>query len=132
MIYGFTGTQQNMTLAQYGVVRDVLTNGALHHGDCIGSDALAHQIGRLNGLWIVGHPPDNDTKRAFCDFDEVRNPLPYIKRDHEIVDESELLIATPGQFIEQLRSGTWATIRYARKIDRPRLIVYPDGTTDDR
>ena len=26
------------------------------------------------------------------------------------------------------RSGTWSTIRYAKKVDKPVKIVYPDGT----
>jgi hypothetical protein len=33
------------------------------------------------------------------------------------------LIATPESLTEELRSGTWATIRYARKIKKPCLIL---------
>ena len=32
------------------------------------------------------------------------------------------------QSIEQLRSGTWATVRHARKLKRPIVIINPDGT----
>ena len=38
-----------------------------------------------------------------------------------------MLSATPGGFKEELRSGTWACVRYARKADRPVHIVWPDG-----
>jgi hypothetical protein len=53
---------------------------------------------------------------------------PYLVRNHEIVDDSQVLIAAPKEFTEQLRSGTWATIRYARKIGRTVRIVFPDGS----
>lgn len=132
MIFGFTGSQNGMTQPQRQAVYSMLAvGGALHHGDCVGADAQAHVIARQHGLWIVGHPPNRDVKRAFSTFDEVREPRAYIERNHVIVDECELLIATPDGYVEQLRSGTWATIRYARKIGRLRRIIYPDGTVKE-
>lgn len=37
------------------------------------------------------------------------------------------LIATPAGFQEEQRSGTWATIRYARKMNHHIYIVYSNG-----
>jgi hypothetical protein len=42
------------------------------------------------------------------------------------VDQTEVLIATPRGFKEELRSGTWACVRYPRKAGRPMHIVRPD------
>jgi hypothetical protein len=49
----------------------------------------------------------------------------------DIVVESELLIATPKEVKEQLRSGTWATVRRARKVGIPIILITPDGGTID-
>jgi len=45
------------------------------------------------------------------------------------VDETEWLWAIPGEFKEVLRSGTWSTIRYARKKGKKVLIIWPDGSS---
>mmetsp|Transcript_30358 Transcript_30358/g.39138 ORF Transcript_30358/g.39138 Transcript_30358/m.39138 type:complete len:93 (+) Transcript_30358:152-430(+) len=39
-----------------------------------------------------------------------------------------MLIAFPPTSIEIQRSGTWATIRYARKKNKAVMIINPDGT----
>jgi hypothetical protein len=52
---------------------------------------------------------------------------PYLSRNKDIVLETELLIATPGEEEEQIRSGTWSTVRYARSLKRMINIVLPDG-----
>lgn len=50
----------------------------------------------------------------------------YKVRDKDIVDMSERMIATP--FCPEIaRSGTWTTVRYARKKNKPLWIVMPDG-----
>jgi predicted Rossmann fold nucleotide-binding protein DprA/Smf involved in DNA uptake len=60
-------------------------------------------------------------------MDRIYVPRPYLVRNRDIVDVCNLLLATPGGTVEQLRSGTWATIRYARRIGRPVWIVFPNG-----
>jgi hypothetical protein len=48
-------------------------------------------------------------------------------RNHRIVDMTRVLVACPdGE--ERQHSGTWATVRYARKRGKWIIIVYPDGT----
>jgi len=37
------------------------------------------------------------------------------------------MIATPGEVDEQLRSGTWSTVRFARKQGKPVHVILPDG-----
>jgi hypothetical protein len=130
MIYGFTGTQIGMSPRQKIGLRAHLIvaepGSEFHHGDCIGADEEAHYIALELGLRIVIHPPLNDSKRAFCKLATlVLEPKDYIPRNHDIVDASEVLIAAPKTYEEELRSGTWATVRYARKINKPRLMLTP-------
>lgn len=139
MKLGFTGTQKGMTPAQKGQFVDHVMQleedyriTQFRHGDCIGADAEAHQMIRdnLDHVPIIGHPPTNESKRAFCEFDLEMAPFPYLVHNKMIVNNSGFMIATPGEMAEQLRSGTWSTIRYARtRLIRPRVvIIYPDGT----
>jgi hypothetical protein len=102
----------------------------VHHGDCIGADADFHTIALSRGLSIVIHPPENPVKRAYCSPGQVMRPKPYLDRNHDIVDSCTLLIACPSTDEEEVRSGTWATIRYARKVSRTRIIVYPSGRVE--
>lgn len=127
---GATGTQRGPTSAQEAAVVSlfgVWTKEAavrFHHGDCVGVDHRLHQLARRCGWYVIGHPPTIDTKRAFCDFDETRDPLPYLDRNGVIAVESEYMIAVPKEDDEQMRgSGTWATIRRARCLKRPLVIV---------
>lgn len=130
MIVGFTGTQRGMTEPQWATFWRLLCErapGVFHEGDCIGADAQAARGARVAGFYIVGHPPINSSKRAFFQADALREPLPYLDRNKRIVNESEEMIATPGEFEEQLRSGTWSTVRYARRVKRPVWVILPDG-----
>lgn len=129
MRVGFTGTQRGMTANQWQTLYLLLIarKGEFHEGDCIGSDAQAAWLARHCGFHIIGHPPTNTSKRAYFPSDEWRPAAPYLERNRAIVDASEEMIATPGEFEEQLRSGTWATIRYARRVGRPLHVILPDG-----
>jgi hypothetical protein len=99
----------------------------MHNGDCIGSDLNAATIWWAMGGRVHGHPPENSSKRAFFKFDEVEAPLPYMERNTVIAQMGQFLVATPGESAEQLRSGTWSTIRRARKMGKRVLIVVPSG-----
>lgn len=134
MNIGFTGTQNGMTDEQRANLLTYLANESVtfHHGDCIGADAEAHELALYTAQDIVVHPPIDERKRAFCVGANVvwREPLAYLDRDRAIVDETIELFATPALMAEELRSGTWATIRYARKQGKPVTIIWPDGTVE--
>jgi hypothetical protein len=134
MKIGFTGTRNETTLEQRSAFRirfDRLKPPSpveLHHGCCLGADEDAMSIGAYRH--VVGHPP---TDRSFWSSyandlsNEVREPKPYLERNKAIVDETNELWAMP-EGPEVMRSGTWATIRYARKLKRPIAIFWPDGS----
>ncbi len=147
MHIGFTGSQTGMTPAQRNIVCALLfishctgvrigaprfeSSGVyFHHGDCVGADAEAHDIARDLMYHIVGHPPDDDKARAFKEFDDSWDVKPYLTRNREMVDACDVLIATPKGLEEELRSGTWATIRYAKKTHTNIVIIYPPGNTE--
>lgn len=99
-----------------------------HHGDCVGADEEAHQLAVALRLDVILHPPELDRRRAWCEnYVAEREPAPYLDRNHNIVDETEMLVAAPATKDEQLRSGTWATVRYARKQGRSIYFAWPDG-----
>ncbi|MBD3262495.1 MAG: hypothetical protein GF334_12655 [Candidatus Altiarchaeales archaeon] len=137
MHIGFTGSQGGMTGAQKKVVQKLFESLTLkypeegiylHHGDCVGADTEAHEMARAVGFLIFGHPPSNDSKRAFCEFDEVEEPYDYLYRNTRIVKSCEILIAAPKEYSERVRSGTWSTIRRGRKYKKKVLVVLPDGS----
>jgi len=126
---GYTGSSKGMTIKQKAAVKMLLERlnpSAVHHGDCVGGDAEFDALCRGRFKRVL-HPPSNPSKRAWCDAEEVLPTKPYLERNKDIA-ATDLLIAAPFGFREVLRSGEWATVRYARKAHTPRIIVYPDGT----
>ena len=127
MRVGFTGTRQGMSQhqkEQFVLKLCDMDVHEFHHGDCIGADADAHDIVRefFPNVKIVIHPPDKTTTQAFKKGDESRMPAPYITRDKAIVNETEYLIGAP-HCEEIIRSGTWTTIRHARKTKKPHTVL---------
>lgn len=130
MSVGFTGTQIGLTDYQIEhlihTLQELGNNQEFHHGDCIGADALAAFHAHRLGFEIVCHPPINSSKRAWTKFHTKEwEAKEYLVRNHDIVDCSDILIACPKTVEEELRSGTWATVRYARKKNKPIQIIYP-------
>jgi hypothetical protein len=127
---GFTGTQIGMTTYQACYVEHLLkqlnaTRGI--HGDCIGADAMFDKICKNLSIEVEIYPPSNPKKRAFCDADVFNPEDDYLTRNRKIVDASDVIIATPKSSEEELRSGTWATIRYARKKGKKVYIINPEN-----
>lgn len=132
MIVGYTGSRKGMTGNQAAVVARILlkaTEG--HHGDCIGGDEQFHDICMQFEVPVVIHPPEDDKLRAFCEGAKlVMPPRPFLVRNRIIVDTTELLVATPKEEYEPdpaRGQGTWSTVRYARRSNRPFRVVWPDG-----
>jgi hypothetical protein len=128
MKIGFTGTQIGMSQhqkEQFVLKLLELDPIEFHHGDCIGADAEAHDIVRefLPNVIIHIHPPIISSKRAHKSGDIIHNEAGYLERNHYIVDDTDCLIGTPKTDTEELRSGTWATIRYARKMNKLNFIL---------
>lgn len=132
MVIGFTGTSRGMSARQQATVKYLLTElqvTALHHGDAQGADAQAHRLAKQMRIRLVVHPPDDPKKRAFCvGVDEQYPDRPYLERNRAIVEHSDGLIAAPKMATEVVRSGTWMTVRWARRNKRPIWIVLPDGS----
>lgn len=131
LILGFTGTRDGMTEAQELMVWECLKRWRpelLRHGDCEGADEQCHNLARREGVYVVLHPPLNETYRAFCqNADEIWPAKDYLTRDRDIVDHSGVLLAAPKSAVDVGWSGTWYTIRYARRRHHPVVIVGPDG-----
>jgi len=140
MKLGFTGTSDLMQIAQrqalHRFILDLPDLTQFHHGDCISADQAAHDFVEFCTLsHIVIHPPNNPRARANCyKYSNqkyritVLKPKPYLERNHDIVDATEELLACPRARFEQQRSGTWATIRYARKRGKNITLILPDGS----
>lgn len=128
---GFTGTKLDITPAQYLSLFSLLTHlnpTHCHHGDCVGADTAFHFAAAQQDRNIVIHPPIDPKLRAFNQTGkvEIRAPKEYLARNRDVVNETSYLIAVPNGE-EVLRSGTWSTVRYARKLKRKIYIILPSG-----
>lgn len=145
MRLAFTGTRKGLTTYQadelWRWVRanwDNITQA--HHGCCVGADEAFDQAVRaIRGAHRVTHLPSIHyhppyTKRFVFKFealaiDRVHDERDYLDRNREMVDACDTLVACPDG-PEQLRSGTWSTVRYARKRGLQVVIIYPSKLED--
>jgi hypothetical protein len=143
IILGFTGTRKGLTEEQRNLLRlklsapmpgsnpPLLRAYALHHGGALGADDTAHWLALELQLAVHVWPSNIPNQHATLGGEYVRHDeAPPLERNHTIVDQCDELIACPGEMEEVLRSGTWATIRYARRIGKPITIIYPDGSAN--
>lgn len=130
---GFTGTRKGMSRLQKETLNMLLqltrtwTCVEFHHGDCAGADKQAFQIAQSHKHTTYAHPASGFGWRAYTASDFVYAPLPSLERNKVIVQSVQLLLATPDDYKERMRSGTWSTVRYARKIGCPLWIIFPNG-----
>lgn len=131
MKVSFTGTRKGMNEEQKTLFEEILKElkaHALFHGDCIGADNDAHVIANALNIEILKRPcvlldQRAHTKEGIC----IAEPEQPLDRNKKLVDDGEILVATPAGMDEEQRSGTWSTIRYARKVEKPIIIIFPNG-----
>ena len=128
MKVGFTGTREGMSQyqkEQFALKLYELNPTEFHHGDCEGADAEAHDIVRMffPHVRIEVYPPKSTYRQAFKKGDFHHPPESYLTRDYKIVDRTDYMFGAPLQDTEIIRSGTWTTIRYARKQNKPLTIL---------
>ena len=128
---GFTGTQHGMNDVQKAELEKIITSknfDEFHHGMCVGSDKQAHDMisSSTKQIKIIGHPPKFKGSIADCSCDLLMKADEYLIRNHNIVDATDVLIATPDTK-EKVRSGTWSTVRYARKQGKKIYIISKNG-----
>lgn len=150
MILGFTGTRRGLTPAQLAALPSVIAAlpDRVLHGGAIGAD---EQFDR----WLLQHgmnpqhihvlPCEAERERFWIERQYVEltvhpHPLHLRKvyatqkalvRNELIARECDHLLACPAGMTEELRSGTWATVRYARKAGRALTILWPDGSVTE-
>jgi hypothetical protein len=130
---GVTGSRHPITDMQRDkalvILRGFRDEGILwmHNGDCINADhEMARIWKRMSGM-VYGHPPSNPIGRAYFAFDAQEDPKEYGKRDADIVQRANVMVAMPNG-PERLRSGTWMTVRMARRKGLPITYIWPDGS----
>jgi hypothetical protein len=102
-----------------------------HHGDCLGADTQFHQIMTQLGVPVHIHPCNIKSQRSHCQGYKVYPVTPPLVRNRNMVDLCDYLVAFPSTDTEIVRSGTWATVRYARRQGRSGTIFWPDGTSSE-
>jgi len=136
--YAFTGTRTGVTPEQHKALSDLVLSvlydiDEIRHGGAAGADTQFHSICIHHGVEERVHVyPSNlwGAKAALSRLDgtlwTAHPAADPISRNHLIVALSDHLIAAPAG-PEITRSGTWSTVRYARKVKRPITLVWPDG-----
>jgi len=131
----FTGTRRGMSLEQIDGVRFILGNRTVSvasHGVCSGADIQFHKAVREifgRTAYIACFPSTAKTAAPIPDdADFVADRKPPLDRNKDILLAGpDLLIATPATDHEVVRSGTWTTIRLAKKLRMPILQVMLGG-----
>jgi hypothetical protein len=129
MKIGVTGTREgandDQLLRVISFMESLGTGHELHHGDCTGVDIQIAAVAKQLGWRIVCHPPRMTETQGYFGGDEVREPLGYLQRDRNIVDQTELLLVVPLQNKWQPKGGTWYTHDYAVKKGKTVEVFYP-------
>lgn len=134
MKVAFTGTQKGLSVLQFRALwnrLEELKPSAFIHGGCVGADEQADQIAVDQGILRFIFPQSSNPLKRVSDaaFKKridvysmkqgncvIMPAEPPLVRNVQIVKAGTILIACPKESNEVLRSGTWATIRQARKL----------------
>jgi hypothetical protein len=130
-----SGSREGMSWQQWMTMRWLLTMlepELVRHGDCVGSDAQVHDMVarafpqcelHVHPGFSTGHP-----LRAHRQGHVEHPPARPCARNHQMVNHTDITIATPFEDEPVLRSGTWATIRYSMSINRPTILIKRNGS----
>lgn len=147
MRVGFTGTreglteQQSISFAHWFNDKQYLID-SFSHGCCVGADTTAVQIVYQHQKGPQGSKYDFPVFALPCTLwkfvsreawelsTEVAFPEDALDRNKKIVENSDLLLACP-KGPQELRSGTWYTVQFARKQHKPVVVFWPDGTVTE-
>lgn len=136
MKVSYTATQRGITPVQSVNLRinlEELKPTCFIHGGCIGGDDEGDEIAAELGIPRFVFPSDIPGKRVPDEVLKARGgskvtimpPEPPLKRNPKIVRAGDYLIGCPKERKETIRSGTWTTIRAARKRGIPVLVLEP-------
>lgn len=120
-----------MTAAQRLAVRSLLVAlmpDKVLHGGCVGADDDFDEIASEFQLPIGVYPSTVYSKWGKRRSPTVQSPQSPLVRNKLMAYSCNVLIATPKEYNEVIRSGTWATVRYARKYHKRIYLVFPDGS----
>lgn len=131
MRYSITGISDELTYRQYTFVAkiikqltdvDELTTGAAYGVDSVAYYSgvmqhpnIVHRVCYPHGLWF-NEKLLADAKQWGHVVEKYRS---YMLRNDGLIKYADTLIAFPRSAIEERRSGTWATVRRARKAGIP-------------
>lgn len=111
-----------------------LQHPVLHHGDCLGADAFAHELAVQLGWSVVIHPPLNSKYRAYCSIEDaharaskILRERKYLARDRLLAARCSIILGLPGlprgEHVTRagnvkIMSGTWYTLEQAMDLGK--------------
>lgn len=133
MILGFTGTRAGLTPALPGLIA-ALPDRVLH-GGAEGADTEFDVLLVAAGMpleRIEVYPTSEYRARLWLPKEPgpsrvVHLPQVPLDRNRVIAQRCDWLLACPMTAVEIIRSGTWATVRYARKAGKPITLALLNG-----
>ena len=154
MILVFTGARRGTVLSQWKTVGDRLyelgrtrNEIGVMHGGAQGADATFHGMVVAKMLlrdapwaWLRIYPALGNPAAFGVTHERLRDrivslpPATPLDRNRLMLTEAKRLdprvrlLAVPSSTTELRRSGTWATVRYARELGVPITLVLPDGS----
>lgn len=123
MKVGFTGTRKGMSGLQASQLQYVLA--LFYHADKAVNRKPELHFGRHESVELKA---DKEAAALASSLGYATEPHYAMRgeeldRNREIIAEVSVLIAAPETDVEEQRSGTWATVRYARKKGIPVVML---------